>query len=320
MSKYTTLKDQLRGPVYPVCPAFTANGEFDVEATGNYIDFLLSKEVKVVMVTAGTSRFNLLSIDEVKQLNEVVVSRCKGKAITIAANQMIGSTKDAIDFTQHAEGIGADIILIYYPERYYGDDKVYDYFATIADSTDIGVMIHANPMRRAAASPNPNVNYSVDLCTRLTRLENMVGMKEEHGNSVHTYNLATNLSNEMAFIVAGGSMRLYLSCVLYGVQGFLVGVGNFIPQIEEDFYQLAIKGDYQGALKIVKEVEEPFFTAAMPMGWHIAMKGALNILGLMPNHERAPLAPADSAEMESLKEALQTMSGHTAYMNEFDLG
>lgn len=303
MGHYDDLRERIRGPVYPILPAFNDDESLDFDATAQYVEYLNSFNVQALMVTAGTSRFNLLSNDEISQLNRTVVEANKGQAVVIVANPMIGPTSQAIAFAQEAEEMGADAMLLYNPERYYGDDPLYDYFSAIARSTKTGVMIHANPMRHAAGGA---AQYSVDVCRRLAELDNFIGMKEEHGDADHRYKLATHLGDKLVFIVAGKAMRMFTGCFLFGVQAYLVSVGSFKPQIEEDFYAALMAGDYARALEPIRKYEEAFFDVAMPMGWHIAMKGALALLGLMPDFERTPLQPATVAEREKLRAVLSS--------------
>ncbi|MBD3422612.1 MAG: hypothetical protein GF398_21055 [Chitinivibrionales bacterium] len=301
------LKRKIKGPVYPIPPAFNEDHSIDFDSIRNYVNFLNSKNVRTIMITAGTSRFNLLTEEEIREFNRVVVEANQKKAITIAANPMVGSTQKAVEFAKYAEQIGADSILLYYSERYYNDDRIISFFESIAQAVDIGLLIHGLPMRSAYAGVSPTTQFSVGLCKRLLEIDNLIGMKEESGNENLRYKLATNLSERMAIIVAGGSMRKFLSCVLFGVQSYLVGVGSFVPDIEEEFYNAVERQDYQGALKIVKKYEEPFFDVAFPMGWHIAMKGAMSLLGLMPVRERPPLQQAEAGEMEGIAKILETM-------------
>ena len=303
-SKYEELKSRMCGPVYPIPPAFNDDYSINYDAVARYVELLNGYNVRTLMVTAGTSRMNLLTDTEISMLNRTVVEANQGKAVTIVANPMMGSTAKAIEFAQEAEEIGADVILLYYPERYYNDDRVLAYFQTVAASTQIGLMVHAIPMRNAYAAIMPRMPFSVDLCERFVTLDNVVGIKEESDNVTLRYKLGTRLGDKWSIIVAGGSMRTFLSCVLFGVNAYLVGIGNFVPQIEEDFYQAVLDKDYEASLNFVTQYEEPFFDVAFPMGWHIAMKGAMNLLGLMPITERPPLQPADSAEREQLREVL----------------
>jgi len=301
MTSYDQIRERLRGPVYPILPAFNEDGSFDLTSVEGYVRYLNEHDVAALMVTAGTSRFNLLTDAEVLELNQAVAKANAGKTLVIAANPMQGTTHDAVRFAKQFEDMGADAILAYFPERYYNDDQVFSYFEAIARNTNIGVMIHANPMRAASGG---NAQFSVELCNRLVQLDNFVGMKEEHGNEDHRYKLAVHLSDRMNFVVAGRAMRMFMGCFLFGIQAYLVGVGSFKPQIEESFYANLQNGEYDLALKSVHEIEEPFFDTAMPMGWHIAMKATLNLLGLMPITERPPLYPASESQLATLRSVI----------------
>ncbi|HEX9879001.1 MAG TPA: dihydrodipicolinate synthase family protein [Candidatus Binatia bacterium] len=303
-SKYDGLRVRLCGPIYPIPVAFKEDFSLDCDGVARYVEFLNSHNVRSVMVTAGTSRLNLLTEDEVRRLNEVVVEANGGRAVSIAANPMTGGVGKAVEFAKHAEAIGADAILLYYPERYYNDGRVFDYFRQVASSVKIGVLLHGIPMRNAHAGEAPTKQYSVSLCERLAALDNMVGMKEESGDEGHRYKLATHLRGKMSLIVAGASMRMFLGCVLLGVESYLVGVGSFKPEIEEQFYQAVRDGRYARALGFVTEFEEPFFDVAFPMGWHIAMKGAMELLGLMSSVERPPLGPPDAEQRKALADVM----------------
>lgn len=303
-SNYDALRSKIRGPVYPVPPAFNKDHSVDYKAVEKYVDYLNSFNVRTIMVTAGTSRLNLLSEEETRKLNKTVVEANRGRALTIAANPMTGSTADAAGFARHAGEIGADMILVYYPERYYRDDYVYDYFKEVASNTQSAVLIHGLPMRNAYAAVSPAAQYSVELCRRLSEIDNVIGMKEESGNETHRYKLAVHLDGKFSLIVAGASMRMYLGCVLFGVDAYLVGVGSMRPDIEEQFYDSVLKADYRKALEPVVKYEDPFFNIAFPMGWHIAMKGAMDLMGLMPATERPPLQPADENQRKQLRELI----------------
>lgn len=305
MSKYDDLLQRMKGPVYPVLPAFAEDLSMDLDATKAYVRYLNDHSVRTLMLTAGTSRYNLLSEDEISRLNRAMVEANDGKAITIVANPMTGPTFRAREFAKEAEAMGADILLVYYPERYYNDDQVYDYFASICEAADVGVMIHAYPMRSAVGGGT--TNYSVDLCRRLSEIDNMVGMKEEHINESHRYKLAANLEGKFNLTVAGESMRMFMGCQMFGVDSYLVGVGSFKPQIEEDFYRNLMAGNTEAAFNAVHEIEEPFFDTAKKIGWHIAMKATLDLLGLMPDRERPPLPQVTDEQRAMLRTTLQQL-------------
>lgn len=306
-TKNDVLREKLCGPVYPIPAAFKNDFSLDYDAVAHYVEFLNSHHVRSVMVTAGTSRLNLLTDDEIRRFNEVVVEANRGRAVSIVANPMTGAVDKAAAFARHAEAIGADAILLYYPERYYNDERAFEYFQQVASSTKIGVLLHAVPLRNAYAGVAPMKQYSVALCEKLAALDNVVGMKEESADEGHRYKLAAHLRGKMSLIVAGAAMRMFLGSVLLGVKAYLVGIGSFKPEIEEEFYQAVQEGRNEQALSIVTTYEEPFFNVAFPLGWHIAMKGAMELLGLMNSVERPPLQPLDAEERQSLVDVMRRL-------------
>ena len=74
------------------------------------------------MVSVGTSRFDVLAVDEMKQINKTVAQMAKGKALNIATTLSKGLTSQAFDFARNAQSVGTDGILAIFPDRYYVDD------------------------------------------------------------------------------------------------------------------------------------------------------------------------------------------------------
>lgn len=259
------------------------------------------------MTTAGTSRFNLLSDEEIRALNQTVVEASNPETITIVGNPTTGSTHDAVSFGHHAEKIGADVMLVFYPERYYNDERIFEHFEQLSERTNVPLMLHAKPIRNASNRGPDYKPFSVALCQRLSELKTVIGMKEESGDESHRYKVASALSDEWTFVVAPASMRTFLASHHHGIQAWLTGVGSMIPRIEEDFYDLTRQGDWKSASAVVEQQETPFFNVAFPMGWHVAMKGAMDELGLMEARERRPLQPANTDERSRLKQVIRQL-------------
>lgn len=298
--------EPINGPVYPVIPAFHDDESLDLDSVRSYLKYLSRNGASAFMVTVGTSRFSLLSPQECKALNQASVEVLKDEDqnnTVIVADRHRGDTETAIDFCQHASSIGADSIILYYPDRFYSHEETVDYFSTISDHTDISLILHGNPIRFAGSEKEEKM-YDYALCRRLSKIDDVMGIKEESGDEEIRYKLLSNLSDELSFIVAGGSMRMYLASVLFGAQAFLTGVGSYAPQLSETFYEHCQNNEYDKALKIVQKYEEPYFDVAKPMGWHKAMRTTLDLLDLMPSNERHPLHTATEDQQNRLREVI----------------
>ncbi len=306
------LRSKLTGPVYPILPAFCKNGDLDAEATGKYVQYLVANGARILMVTAGTSRLNLLSVAEVMQLNSIVAKQAGEQAITIAANPDYGSLAVSIEIAIEAKDAGASAFLLYYSERYYDDEAVFDYFSAVATACSLPLLIHAMPMRGASTGPAAVHPFGVELVRRLATIPALIGMKEENGNEGLRQRLALEFGERLAIIAAGGGMGKYLSCQALGIPAYLTGLGNLNPALEQNFYDLCQQGKFAQAGEIVRRLEQPFFDVAVPIGWHVALKGAMDHLGLMPIYERAPLRPPTPDQLEKLSAIISQLGLETA--------
>lgn len=298
------MHNKIVGPVVPLPVPFKENQNVDYDALASYVGFLRDKGIKTVMTTVGTSRFNLLSMEEVKKVNETVVQAAGDDVITIVANPSHGSLSDAVSFAKHAEEIGADVFLAYFPDRHYGEEGVFDFFKTISKSIEIDILIHEMPLRNGLGGGQ--VHYSTDLLSRLFEQKNIVGLKEESLDPAHSEKIVKMFSDSAVIIGAGGGMSRYLRDYWLGARTYLAGIANFYPELELEFYAAMQNEEYKKAYKIVHDIEKPFFEATVPMGWHICLKEALNICGLAPSYERLPLKQINKEQAEQLKSVMKS--------------
>lgn len=293
--------DKIQGPVIPLPIPFKEDESVDYDALHKYVTFLVEKGIPNVMTTVGTSRFNLLTFEEIKKVNETVVKTANRRAKTIVANPPQGGTIHAIDFAKHAESIGADFFLVYFPERDYGDEHTLPFFEKLHNNTNIDILIHEMP-RRNGLGPG-SLQYGVDLLRKLFSFPRIVGVKEEALDAEYSNILVETFSKDAIIIGAGGGMsRYYYRDFERGSKAFLGGLGNFIPELEIDFYNKITSGDKEGARKIVEDIELKYFEKVVPIGWHPHLKSALHLMGLMPKWERSPMKNLNSGEVNLLKD------------------
>lgn len=299
--------DKVIGPVIPVPTPFDEKQEIRPDSMESYSKFLVENGIRNIMTTVGTSRYNLLTFDEVKSINTAMVKGMGGKGVSIVANPTVGGVKHAIDFAKHSEDIGADLLLLYFPERHYGDDNTFKFFETVAKNTNINILVHEMPMRNGFGGPNQQ--YSVDLIKRLLEIENIVGLKEEALDADYSNKVVSAVKDDAVIIGAGGGMSRYLSRDFdLGAKAFLGGIGGFEPHLELEFYEALQSGNKSRAEAIVNEIEKPYFADVCPLGWHPSLKSALALKGLMPKFERQPMKIFTEEENNFMKEVLRKNS------------
>ena len=296
-------RDKVTGTVIPIPTPFKEDLSVDYDSLEKYVDFLINLGIKNLLTTVGTSRYNLLSYEEVKLVNQTVVQASAQRATVIVSNATTGDTRQAIEFAQHAENSGADMFISYYPERFYGEDILFDFHYDVAKNINIPIILHEMPMRNGFGGAP--VQYSIDLLERLLDIPNIVGMKEEALNPAYSKKILKKFGQNALIIGAGGGMSRYLVDYWYGAKAFLGGIGNFYPQLEIDFFEAMQEGNYNTAHKIVYEVEQPYFEKVVPMGWHPSLKAALALKGLLPKFERPPFPGVSEENTAILQTVLQ---------------
>ncbi len=301
---YRALRESLSGPVYPICPSFEQNGDLDLDGTSAYAVALVKQGARALMVTAGTSRLNLMTTDEVHALNKAVIDGGKG-ATVMAANPITGSTRHAIAFAERSFKDGAKALIVFYPERYYGDAEIVAYFKAIASASPMGLLLHEMAFRAGVPGTSDPVQFSIAVIRQLAEIEQFIGLKEESLAEGHRYQIAKAFRDRLAIIVAGGGMRTFMACRPWGVRSYLVGIGSLKPEIDQRFIECLQAGDGAGALALVQQYEDPLFAEAVPMGWHRGLKGAMALMGYGKQWERGPMRTLDQVERERLAALLE---------------
>jgi 4-hydroxy-tetrahydrodipicolinate synthase len=305
MAKFSRdhLRHKLEGPVFPILTPFTADGAVDHAALAKYVDFLAGAGIPALLSTVGTSRFNLLTNDEIKAVNTTIAKAVAGRCIVILAGPPAGTTAVNLDFARHAESVGGDAYIAFFPERFYGEAPVLEFFQALSDAVSIGIMIHEMPMRSGYGG---NQQYSLDLLDKLVAMPGVVGMKEECMDGGYAYLLHRRLTGKCG-IIGAGSKRLFLRDFQAGAKAYLVGLGNFFPRVAMDFYAAMRDHRVNDAHAIVRAYEDPYFDVAVSLGWHIALKETMHILNLMPPYERAPLPRLNETQRKKLQDSIDKL-------------
>ena len=266
-------------PVYPISPSFL-NEELELESTKKYLRYLEKEGASRVVSTAGTSQFNLLSVKEVYYLNRAIVKYFNKEKILGLPIQSLKHTLKEVKALNNLKASNTSILIIF-PERYYSDEQVIKYFKTICKASNYPVYVHGNPIKKGTGG---TYEYTNQLLSKLSKIKNFEGMKEEYSSIDLAMKNIQNLNLDI--IVAGGSMRRFWLLNSYGATSFLTGLGSFYPEFSEYFYDSVLNDRLSSAKSIIEKYEKNFFNVFMQYGWHACMREALKYQGfLLENRE-----------------------------------
>lgn len=286
-------------PVYPISPSFDNDENLDVKTTSEYVKYLSNNGAKVIMTTAGTSQFNLMSTHEVRELNKLVYENFEGQKI-LGLQPL--SLKDLLieinELNDKELDVSNTAILILFPERYHNEKQVIEFFTEVCETSIYPVLVHGNILKRCKGG---EYEYDKSLLSKLYDIKGFIGMKEEASNLMSS---TVNLPKNMEVIVAGGSMKRFWALEPHGATTYLTGVGSFNPKIEEEFYESYMNGDFNNSKRIMDQYEKPLFEIFMSIGWHPSMRTALKYMGYI-NNDKRPFAKLSDLEITLIETALK---------------
>lgn len=272
-------------PVFPIPVSFNQSGLFDYSQVKTYIEYLKKNKVKNIMTTCGTSQFNLLTEREIFNLNLCCAKEFDGYFIAGMPVFHLSRLKNCIEkFNFEFSGRKNIAILIKFPERYYYDLQVIDFFVEVSKVSKFPVFIHADILRECTGG---FTDFS-DLMLNdiINKTDNILGMKEECSTLENGYELCRETKNKnFKIIVAGGSQRRWSFLKNVGADTFLAGMGSFFPKLDIDQQHMEKIGCFS---KGILKREDRFFQVMMKYGWHRCMRSALRQMHLCCFYDREP--------------------------------
>lgn len=317
-------KKRCRG-IVPVqyCP-YSKEGELDLDGlkknTEFLVDFAKNGERDVVILTNGsTTEFYANSIDEQKSVIRTVIDTVDG-AVPVVAGSAQAGTRETIKMTKYAERAGADCAMVVLP--YYHaptEEGMYRHYKEIADSVNIGIMIYNNP----------NVSGSLispDLMQRLSRIDNIVALKDNSPNAADYAMEAALIDPEDMVLLNGNGELHYVGSAACGgrYKGFVTFFGNFAPSTSYDIYESMTEGDFQKAMEafgkqlpiwrlLAKFMKKRETTSIIPSVFRTNLmymsvgKACMDLVGLNGGPLRLPMENLTDEEKRELEAVLKSV-------------
>ena len=169
-----------------------------------------------------------------------------------------------------------------------------EHYSTIAKNVSIPIILYNVPSRTG-------VNIEPKTCLKLSKMENIVAIKEASGNISQVAEIS-RLCRENLLIYSGNDDQI-LPCLSIGAIGVISVLSNIIPKYVHDMIDLFFKGNLKDSKEIQLKVL-PLIKALFSEVNPIPIKAALNELGFHFGAPRLPLTPLLDNNLEVLKTEL----------------
>ena len=277
-----------------IATPFTEDG-VNFEEFKKLIEFQIEQGVDSIIVCGTTGESSTMTEEERKQTIKFAIDTVAGR-IPVIAGTGANNTKSAIEMSKYAESVGADGLLIVTP--YYNKTTqagLVAHYSTIAKEVSLPIILYSVPSRTG-------VNILPETCLELSKLQNIVAIKEASGNISQIAKIAS-LCQDNLHIYSGNDDQIIPILSLGGL-GVISVLSNIQPKFTHNMVINYLEGNTEEALKAQLQclpLVEALFCEVNP----IPVKEALNIKGYHYGIPRLPLVPLSTAGKEKLKKAMK---------------
>ena len=218
------------GSIPAVITPFDKNEEIDFDSLESHIEFLISEGSHGLVSCGTTGESPTLDHDEHKMVTEFIINKSKGR-VPVMAGCGSNSTKESIDFVNHAYKSGAKATLLVTP--YYNKPTqrgLYEHFRLIANSCPkIPNYLYNIPGRSV-------VRLEIDTMKKLSQISNIVGVKDATADLTTPLEVRTNCKE--SFQQLSGEDATFLSFLISGGVGCISVTANVVPGLIANIYNL----------------------------------------------------------------------------------
>lgn len=253
----------------------------------NLVNRLIDQGVTGLVPVGTTGEFVNMTFEERLRVIEIVVDETNGRVPVIAGTGETG-TKLVIDATKAATDIGADACIIVTP--YYLKPKakgLYDHYFTIAEKTDIPLVLYNIPVCTGVELPWTVVEDLVDT-------ENFVAIKDSSGDYKYFSALLEKVSDKISVLI--GWDENVLGALAGGAAGCILGSANVIPKIWLEIYDHVENNRLKEAQILQKKVQK--LARMLINSGALGVKECLNLMGVPVGTTRRPIILGDTLSYE----------------------
>lgn len=278
---------------------FTPMGALDLEGAGRLADHLVTRGCDG-LVLSGTTGESPTTTDAEKSALVAAVREAVGSRASIVAGVGTADTAHTTALAREAEKAGADGLLVVAP--YYSrppQDAIETHFRTIADATDLPVVLYDIPARTGT-------RIEPDTMLRLAEHPGIVAVKD----CSYDFLAAQKILARTDLAYYAGCDEHILALYAVGGSGYISTVANVVPDHLRAVLDAFDAGETTRAAGLQQRAI-PLIEAMMANGLPgtVTTKALLTTLSLPAGPPRPPLRPAPpetTTALRSLHEELVT--------------
>ena len=277
-----------------IATPFTEDG-VNFEEFGKLLEEQIKQEVDAIIVCGTTGESATMTDKERKDTIKFAIDKVAKRAKVIAGTGS-NNTRAAIELSKYAESVGADGILVVTP--YYNKTTqtgLIEHYKAIAEAVTLPIIMYSVPSRTG-------VNINPETCVELSKIKNIVAIKEASGNLSQVAKIAA-LCRDKLDIYSGNDDQI-VPILSLGGKGVISVLSNVMPRYTHDMTQKFFDGKIREATQMqldAIDLIDALFSEVNP----IPVKYALNLMGYNYGKPRLPLVELSAKNQERMRCAMK---------------
>ncbi len=275
-------------------------GRVKRDVLASLVEHLIEAGVHGLPPLGSTGEFAYLDREQRLEIVDVVVQATRSR-VPVIAGVAATTTREAVALARAVMERGANGVLAvleaYFPVSEQG---IEDYFRAIADVVDGPVVIYTNPQFQRS-------DLSLPIIRRLSTVPNISYIKDASTNTGRLLSILNETEGRMKVFAA--SSHIPACVMMIGGVGWMAGPACIIPRQSVALYDLARRGDWEGAMALQRKlwaVNQAFAKYSLAA----CIKGGLELQGFAVGAPLPPQAPLDEEgrrEVRRILEAVQIL-------------
>lgn len=277
----------------PIVTPFDADENINYPVLAQLIDYLIQNGISGLVPGGTTGEVYALSEAERLELFQFVKDQASGK-VTLIAGTNSGATRDVIRYSQTAEKIGYDALMVAVPPYSRPSQReLLAHYRAVAQSVSIPIVLYNFPWRAGT-----EVGY--DVMDGLLDLPNVVGIKEASSDMSRVYEFRLRYGERYQMVC--GSDDQALDYFLWGSTAWIGGGASCAPRQHAAVLDAALKNDFVAARAAMDKLM-PLMRNLESGGYTQKVKRGCELLSFEVGAPRRPLLPLtdeDRAEFDAI--------------------
>jgi 4-hydroxy-tetrahydrodipicolinate synthase len=222
---------------------FTEHDELDLEMFEKNLKAQVDAGVDGIILGGTLGEASILTTVEKEKLVKFAVEKLAGR-IPVIINIAEGSTREALQQAAYAKAWGASGLMLLPPMRYKSDHReTVTYFKTIAQNTDLPIMIYNNPV-------DYKIEVTLEMFAELVDCPNIQAVKESTRDVTNVTRLKNQFGDRIKILCGVDTLALEELCL--GADGWVAGLVDAFPRETVAIYRLAKAGRIKEATMIYR--------------------------------------------------------------------